>query len=151
LKRDVRFQGAIIRDDHILLIRHKENATGRTYWIIPGGGQNEGESPEDCVRREMKEETGLDVAVKEFLFDEPQPTIDSTYRRYRTYLCEPVTGEAKPGSEPEAEAALLFSIVEVKWFDLRDESGWDPEMLADPFTYPIVQRLRQKLGYLRKD
>jgi 8-oxo-dGTP diphosphatase len=149
LKRDIRFQGAIIRDDHILLIRHKELATGRTYWLFPGGGLDEGESPEDCVRREMKEETGLDVAVKEFLFEVPKPTIDSIYRRYRTYLCEPKAGEAEPGSEPEA--ASLFSIVEVKWFNLLDESGWDPEMLADPFTYPIVQRLRQKLGYLRKD
>lgn len=33
-------------------------------WVIPGGGIDDGETPEEAVVREVKEETGLDVSVK---------------------------------------------------------------------------------------
>ena len=42
--RHTRYQGAIIRDHHILLLLHREHDGGRGYWIIPGGGMEEGES-----------------------------------------------------------------------------------------------------------
>lgn len=35
----------------------------RDEWELPGGQLELGESPEECVRREIVEETGLDVAV----------------------------------------------------------------------------------------
>ncbi|MBP5167123.1 MAG: NUDIX domain-containing protein [Oscillospiraceae bacterium] len=39
----------------------KENDVNRDKWIGIGGGFEEGESPEECVLREIKEETGLTV------------------------------------------------------------------------------------------
>jgi hypothetical protein len=96
----------------------------------------------------MKEETNLDVKVKSILLDEPEPDEGSPYQRLQTYLCELVSGDAKPGYEPEAEASPLYSIIEVKWFDLRDESNWDTDLLNDPLIYPPVQFIRQELGYL---
>ncbi len=150
MPRDIRYQGAIVRDDHLLLIRHRMDADGRTYWILPGGGLEPRESPEDCVRREMKEETDLDVRVVRLVLDVPEHAADSPYRRLQTYLCEHRAGEAKAGFEPEPEAASSYAIVEVKWFDLRDESGWDSELLTDDISYPQVRQLRQVLGYLAK-
>jgi len=145
--RDTRYQGAIVRNHSILLIRHRENESGRSYWILPGGGIEPGETEEDCVRREMQEETNLDVRVVSLLLNEPNPS-KSTYRSRKTYLCTPNTGEASPGIEPEPDAASWYSIAEVKWFDLRDESSWDTELITDPLTYDQLQRVRQKLGYL---
>ncbi|MBI2851236.1 MAG: NUDIX hydrolase [Chloroflexi bacterium] len=145
-ERDVRYQGAIIRDNHILLIKHREHESGRSYWILPGGGMEPGETEEDCVRREMKEETNLNVRIVSLLLDEPNPT-KVKYLSRKTYLCEPNKGEARPGFEPEPEAASEYSIAEVKWFDLLDESSWDPELVADPYTYGQVLRVRKKLGY----
>ncbi len=145
--RDIRYQGAIIRDNHILLIRHREYESGRSYWILPGGGIEPGESEEECVRREIKEETNLDVRVISLLLNEPNPT-KSMYLSRKTYLCAPNTGEASPGIEPEPDAASWYSITEVKWFDLYDESSWDSELTADPITYGQLQRIRYTMGYL---
>lgn len=149
-RRDIRYQGAIIRDSRILLIRHREHESGRSYWILPGGGIEPGESEEDCVRREMKEETSLDVRVMSLLLDEPAP-LKSVYRSWKTYLCEPGVGEASPGLEPEVEHSDWYSIAEVKWFDLSDESGWGREIATDPLTYEQLQRIRKKMGYLPRD
>ncbi len=142
-KRETRCQGAIIRDDHILLIRQRERATARSYWLLPGGGRESHETEEACVRREMQEETGLDVSIGRLLLDE---TPIGVYRRNMTYLCEVVSGNAEPGYEPEADAAW-YDIVEVRWFDLQDSAAWDDCLRDDPIIFPLLQRIRAVLGY----
>ena len=146
-KRETRYQGAIIRDDHILLIRQRERATGRSYWLPPGGGRESQETEETCVRREMQEETGLGVSVGRLLLDE---TPTGVCRRHLTYLCEVVSGNAGPGYEPEADAAW-YDIVEVRWFDLRDSADWDDCLRDDPIIFPVLQRIRAVLGYVWAD
>lgn len=44
----------------LLLQRAKEDAL-QGKWIVPGGKFEPGETPEECVRREVKEETGLEL------------------------------------------------------------------------------------------
>lgn len=146
LTRHTRYQGAIILDDHILLIQHKQHSNGRTYWVFPGGGIEPGESEEECILREMKEETNLEVAVEELLFDEPGHP-DGVYKWRRTYLCRPVSGKASPGYEPEPQAAADYAISEVRWFDLKTETEWGEELRKDPITYPQLVNLRERLGY----
>ena len=147
MSRIIRYQGAIIRNDHILLIKHREYASGRDYWVIPGGGREDGEPEEECVKREVKEETHLNVTVKQLLLDEPGHPNEPYYQRLKTYLCIPMAGEAYPGYEPELEAAETYAITEVGWFDLRDETAWGAKVIADPFTYALLQRIRTMLGY----
>ena len=144
--RHTRYQGAIIRDHQILLIMHRENASGRSYWVIPGGGIEEDETEEQRVIREMKEETNLDVRIERLIIDEPGHP-DGMYRRRKTYICHPLSGEPSPGYEPEPEAATNYSIAEVRWFSLQDEDGWDEKLRNDPFTYPQLVSLREALGY----
>jgi 8-oxo-dGTP pyrophosphatase MutT (NUDIX family) len=44
-------------DDRVLLVRH---GTGETaIWVTPGGGVEGDETDEECLRRELREETGL--------------------------------------------------------------------------------------------
>jgi ADP-ribose pyrophosphatase YjhB (NUDIX family) len=50
----VRCQGAILQDHHILLIQHREHDSGRSYWLLPGDGQEVGEDETQCVRHEMQ-------------------------------------------------------------------------------------------------
>jgi len=144
--RHTRYQGAIIKDHQILLIMHKQHSTGRAYWVIPGGGIEESETEEECVIREMKEETNLVVTIDRLISDEPAHP-DGIYKWRKTYICYPVSGEASPGYEPEPEAAANYSISEVRWFDLRDESDWDDGLFQNPFTYTQLINLREVLGY----
>jgi 8-oxo-dGTP diphosphatase len=54
--------GLIVRDGKVLLIRRgKEPYKDR--WSLPGGGIERGERVRDTVRREVKEESGLEVEV----------------------------------------------------------------------------------------
>jgi 8-oxo-dGTP diphosphatase len=58
---------AIIRRNGCLLAIHKADTLGG-YYILPGGGQQYGEQLAETVRREVKEETALDVRVGDLLF-----------------------------------------------------------------------------------
>lgn len=62
-------KAVIIDGDEILLTRnlHPDDPDGEFY-LLPGGGQHHGESLDDCVRREVCEETGYEVSVGEVLF-----------------------------------------------------------------------------------
>jgi 8-oxo-dGTP pyrophosphatase MutT (NUDIX family) len=49
--------------DRVLLLRAMHAADGYTFWVTPGGGLEPGETFEEAARREVREETGLDLAV----------------------------------------------------------------------------------------
>jgi 8-oxo-dGTP pyrophosphatase MutT (NUDIX family) len=144
--RITRYQGAIIRDHHILLIKQTEHASGRSYWLLPGGGIEPDESEEMCVQREMQEETGLQVHVQCLLLDEPSSP-GGMYQRRKTYVCQITDGEAQPGYEPEEAYATAYSFTEIGWFDLRDPTSWNEQIVSDPITYPLLQRIQAALGY----
>ena len=53
----------LIQDGKVALIeRHR---AGLDYFVFPGGGVDEGESPEQAAVREAMEELGVDVAIKQ--------------------------------------------------------------------------------------
>ena len=53
----IRVAGLLINGGRVLLVRHEKD--GRSYWLLPGGGVEEGEQLEEAVRREFAEECGL--------------------------------------------------------------------------------------------
>ena len=148
MKRHTRYQGLIIQDHHLLLIQYRLHARDHTYWVIPGGGKEGTETDEVCVIREMKEETNLDVIVDRLILDEPvPPNPDGIYKWLKSNFCYPVGGVASPGSDPEPEAAAHSSIINVRWFDLRDERDLGDELHQNHHIYPYLIRLKTSLGY----
>jgi 8-oxo-dGTP diphosphatase len=64
----VRVCGICIVENKILLIHHRYIGKKGSLWAPPGGGLDFGETATQTLIREYKEETGLDIIVKEFLF-----------------------------------------------------------------------------------
>ena len=62
----VRPTGILIEDGKILIV--KQEVSERRHWSLPGGALEYGETIEHCLVREIKEETGLDVKVKDMLY-----------------------------------------------------------------------------------
>ncbi len=143
--RHTRYQAAIMIGSQLLLIRHEEHQSGRTYWLLPGGGREDGESEEECVMREMREETGLEVRIERLLEEHDSAHPDGIYAHYKTYLCTPISGEAQPGYEPEIEASSVYKIAEVRWVDVWDMTTWDARISADPITSANLEMIRRAL------
>ena len=101
--------GVIVdRGRTVLIRRGTEPLLGQ--WSIPGGTIEIGETIDEAVRRELREETGLEVRVLELieLFDRIYPqdgdaASDKKKPRYHyviaDYLCELVGGEPRAGSD----------------------------------------------------
>ncbi|MGH7754276.1 MAG: NUDIX hydrolase [Gemmatimonadales bacterium] len=100
--------GVVIRDGTVLLVeRAREPLVGQ--WSLPGGAVELGETLEEAVVRELREETGLTVRVLELVEAFERITRDESARpRYHyvllDYLCEPVSGSARAGSDVRAVA-----------------------------------------------
>jgi ADP-ribose pyrophosphatase YjhB (NUDIX family) len=111
--------GAVIVSAGRALLARRDTEPLRGEWSVPGGMLELGEKLRDGVRREVLEETGLEVEVGEVLdvFDSIfTDALGRTQYHYVLvdYLCRPVAGEARPGSDvsdvrwvgPEALAAM---------------------------------------------
>jgi len=114
-------------DDRILLGRRRFEPRA-VYWDLPGGFLHEGEEPLAGLRREIREETGLEIEPPRFLglWNEPYDG--------RTVLC--LAWVARARGVPRAADDLA----ELRWF-AEDELPWDE--LA--FTH-YAPALRSALG-----
>jgi 8-oxo-dGTP diphosphatase len=97
--------GLISRDGRLLVTKRPEGKHLAGFWEFPGGKQEENETLEACLEREIKEELGMEVhAVKHVL------TIDHTYEdrsiSLHLFECAEIRGEPKPLESPEIRWVL---------------------------------------------
>ena len=91
------------RGDRVLLIQ-RGKAPRRGEWSIPGGAQEVGETVEAAGRREVREETGLEIEITGFLavVDAIRPDEEGRIRSHYTlidFAAEWVSGEAVAGDD----------------------------------------------------
>ena len=95
--------GVVIAGGRALLIR-RGGPPLAGQWSIPGGMLELGESIEEGVRRELQEETGIEVRVRDLIevFERIIPGEGGRTRYHFVivdYLCEMVRGEARAASD----------------------------------------------------
>ncbi len=86
---------AVILDDNqkVLLVRQVED-----LWVIPGGGVGQGETILDGLRRELKEETGLEIEPIRLLWFSDE--VSEEYKMHYinvAFLAKPVGGSIGKG------------------------------------------------------
>lgn len=101
-------QAVIEREGRVLLGRRRDDP-GRGKWDLPGGFLHEGEDAVAGLRREVREETGLEV--------EPGAFLGTWNERYwdRTVLCLTWVAQVGRGEERAGD-----DLVELRWFERDD-------------------------------
>ncbi len=98
----------MIRDGEILMARFED--AGKTIWYLPGGGIEAGETPEQALVREVREELNLDVDSYTPLYVYPLPDGQGTDYAFLV----PCNGTPILGNDP--------GMVEIAWRPLADIS-----------------------------
>jgi 8-oxo-dGTP diphosphatase len=114
--------GAVIVQDGRALIVKRAHAPRKGEWSLPGGIVEIGESLVEATRREIKEETGLDVEVGDVVevFDRVH-RLDGRVQYHFVivdYVCRPVGGELRAADD--AEDARWVSADEIAAYGVNE-------------------------------
>lgn len=109
----------VVDDDGRVLLGRRGVEPFRGLWDTPGGFVEAGESLEECVRRELREEAGIEIEVGRLIATVPDtygPAGDATINAF--FECRLMSGLPRPDDD----------VAELRWFS-RDELP-APEDLA---------------------
>ncbi len=121
--------GALILRDGQILLAERAIDPFRGWWDIPGGFLEPGEHPVDGARREVLEETGLEIEIEDppfaILIDRYGESEDYTLNVY--YVATVVGGDARPADD----------VASLRWFSLDAL----PERVAFDHANEVLRRL----------
>ena len=128
--KTVEVVAAIIRRDGRIFATQRGYGDWKDWWEFPGGKVEAGETPEQALVREIREELDTDISVDKFLC-----TVEYDYPKFHLtmhcYLCSLLT-EALHLNEHEA----------ARWLD-KDELDAVEWLPADKQLIPILSCLRR--------
>jgi mutator protein MutT len=101
---------AILRDGKLLLVKRRR-APEAGHWNLPGGKVDFGETVADAVKREIREEVGLDIDLLRMLGIVEMVGIDDQHWVSPIYLAGATEGEAR-NNEPEKLEAVAWAALD---------------------------------------
>ncbi len=117
--------GLIVKNGRILLAQRHENKHQGLKWEFPGGKLEDGESPEECLSRELEEELGVKTKVSDIytavFYNYPDFDI-----LLLVYFSEIISGTPEP-----------FGCRQVRWITPEQM----PELEMPPADAPIKQKI----------
>ncbi len=113
--------GAVVISEGRILLEKRKNEPGRGKWSIPGGVVDLGESPEQAVIREVKEETLLEVDAPRLIDVVSDASLDEAGKvKYHFVIIDYLVAfkGGKPQAASDADALVWVPFSEVEAFDL---------------------------------
>lgn len=127
----IRVAAFIAQDESLLMVRQAKD--GRDYWLLPGGNLETGESLEEGLKRELMEECGVRVAVKEPLLliesIDPEGSRHIVHITFRAELQEPLRAD---------HADVEGDILETRYISGDELSDLD---IRPPFGSELIEIL----------
>ncbi|HTW76398.1 MAG TPA: NUDIX hydrolase [Thermoplasmata archaeon] len=137
LRAGVVVGAAIFHDGQLLLIRRVADFPGR--WELPGGTVEEGEELEDALRREVREETGLAIAIGDPYHISSFETEVASGERVRVvsikYLCT-IRSRTPVRLDPREHDAFVWV----------DRAGAEARPLVPGFLSAVSEAFRRRAG-----
>lgn len=124
--------GVWIKKDGKVLLAKRIGAHGQNTWAPPGGHLEYGESMEDCVRREVHEETGLEVTnIKRAVYTEDVFKNEDKHYITHYFTCDWQSGQPKIMEPDKCEKWNWFEwdkMPKPRFLPVRHlyDSGYDP-------------------------
>ncbi|MGE5257379.1 MAG: 8-oxo-dGTP diphosphatase MutT [Hyphomicrobiales bacterium] len=115
-----------VENGKVLIARRRPGVSQAGLWEFPGGKVRPGETPEQCLRREIQEELGLEIAVGKFFGESIHAYEDKTIRLL-AYRVSAKNGEVS-----------LNDHAEMAWVTVADLGGYR----FCPADIPLVDKLQ---------
>ena len=113
-KKTLRVAAAIIEKDDRIMIARRNHGEHEGLWEFPGGKYEEGESGEEAIIREIREEFDADIEVRSFLCT-VEHQYDSFYLIMDCYICGLLNDDL-----------VLHDHSAVRWIEPNEEVEWVP-------------------------
>ncbi len=113
-RKKVEVVAAVILQDGKLFATQRGYGEWKDWWEFPGGKIESGETPEEALKREIREELATEIEVKELL-----TTIDYDYPKFHLtmhcYLCTILNGQPSLLEHEDARWLEMNEVNSVRW------------------------------------
>ncbi|HKJ44486.1 MAG TPA: NUDIX domain-containing protein [Balneolales bacterium] len=143
----VRVNGLLVRQRSLLMVKMNTPTMDEPFWMPPGGGLKFGETMEEAVRREMKEETGLQVKVNElqYVSEYVRPPWHAVEFYFNSEL---IDGEVALGEDPELIGQIQY-LQDIKFISFKDFPSFNiaPPYLKEHFVQDYISGKKETTFY----
>ena len=113
-RKHIEVVAAIIVRDRRIFATQRGYGEWKDWWEFPGGKIEHGETPEDALKREIREELATEIEVDELL-----TTVEYDYPKFHLtmhcYLCTIISGDLSLLEHEDARWLALDELDSVKW------------------------------------
>lgn len=112
--KTIRVSAAVIHNNGKILATQRGYGDFKGMWEFPGGKREEGETGEEAILREIKEELKADISIEKFLI-----TVEYQYPNFflimDCYLCTLISDGLTLTEHEDARWLYIDNLDSVKW------------------------------------